>query len=313
MRVRLLLALLALLAAAAPAAAQKRIALTIDDVPRQPGAFFSSEERTRRLIAALRQAGVRQAAFFIIPGNLDKDFGKGGEKRIAAYVRAGHVIANHSFSHQHLSELTPEAYVADIDRGAAWLKGRPGFRPWFRYPFLDEGRRDIAKRDAVRAALRERGLRNGYITADSNDWLIESLVGQAKARGDKIDMKALRDLYVRTVVGAADFSDALARKALGRSPVHVMLMHETDIEAMFLADAVRALKADGWKIVTADEAFADPIADEEPSSIRTSLGHIAAMADARGIPLKQIYEPTFGEEGITSAFAAEVLHKAPTP
>jgi hypothetical protein len=165
----------------------------------------------------------------------------------------------------------------------------------------------------VRAALRERGLRNGYITADTNDWLMESLVAQAKARGDKLDMRALRDLYVRTAVGAADFSDALARKALGRSPVHVMLMHETDIEAMFLPDAVRALKADGWEIVTADDAFADPIADEEPNSIRTSLGHIAAMADTRGIPLKQIYEPTFGEEGITSAFAAEVLHKAPTP
>jgi peptidoglycan/xylan/chitin deacetylase (PgdA/CDA1 family) len=298
---------------AVPAPQHKRIALTFDDVPRMPGAFFTPDDRTRRLIAALRASGVREAAFFVTSGNLEQPFGQGGAQRIAAYVRAGHVIANHSYSHQHLSKLTPEAYVGDLDRAAAWLKGRPGFRPWYRYPFLDEAFDDVAKRDAVRAALRARGLHNGYVTSDSNDWLMEALAIDAKHAGQPIDLKALKDLYIRTVVGAADFSDALARKALGRSPIQVMLMHETDLEAMFVADAVRALKADGWEIVSADAAFADPIAREEPNSTRTSLGQIAAMADARGVPVGQLYDPNFQDEAITRAFAAEVLHKAPTP
>jgi peptidoglycan/xylan/chitin deacetylase (PgdA/CDA1 family) len=308
----LLLSLSASWAAAAPIA-KKRIALTFDDVPRMPGAFFTPEERTRRLIAALRQSGVRQAAFFITSGNLEQPYGKGGAQRIAAYVKAGHVIANHSYSHRHLSQLSPEEYVADLDRAAVWLKGRPGFRPWYRYPFLDEGFSDVAKRDAVRAALRARGLHNGYITSDSNDWLMEALAIDAKRAGQAMDMKALRDLYVRTVVGAADFYDGLARKALGRSPAQVMLMHETDLEALFVADAVRALKADGWEIVTADAAFADPIAREEPNSVRTSMGQIAAMADARGVPVRQLYDPSFHEEAIKRAFATQVLHKAPAP
>jgi peptidoglycan/xylan/chitin deacetylase (PgdA/CDA1 family) len=314
--VRRLLALLfiPLLATAAMAApGHKRIALTFDDVPRMPGAFFTPEERTRRLIAALRQAGVPQAAFFVTSANLEQTYGKGGAARIAAYVRAGHVIANHSYSHSHLSDLTPEAYVADLDRSAAWLKGRPGFRPWFRYPFLDEAGTDAAKRDAVRAALRARGLHNGYVTSDSNDWLMEELAIRAKRSGAPMDLEALKALYLRTVVGAADFSDALARRALGRSPVQVMLMHETDVEAMFVADAVKALRADGWEIVSADRAFADPIAREEPQSLRTSLGQIAAMADARGVPVQQLYNPAFQQETISAAFAAQVLHKAPTP
>jgi peptidoglycan/xylan/chitin deacetylase (PgdA/CDA1 family) len=314
LRPLIVLLLILLFGAAAQAAPEhKRIALTFDDVPRSPGAFFTPDERTRRLIAALRQSGVRQAAFFINPGNFEQWFGKGGEQRIAAYVRAGHVIANHSFSHPHLSELTPGAYIADLDRAAVWLKGRPGFRPWYRYPFLDEGFSDVAKRDAVRAALRARGLHNGYVTSDSNDWLMEQLTLEAKRAGQPMDMKALRDLYIRTVVGSADFSDALARKALGRSPVQVILMHETDLEAMFVADAVRALKADGWEIVSAHAAFADPIAREEPNSVRTSLGQVAAMADARGVPVQQLYNPAFQQETISSAFAAEVLHKGKTP
>jgi peptidoglycan/xylan/chitin deacetylase (PgdA/CDA1 family) len=308
-----LLVLTSITGAAHASPSKKRIALTFDDVPRMPGAFFTPDERTRRLIAALRQSGVRQAAFFVNPGNLEQPYGKGGARRIAAYVKAGHVIANHSYSHRHLSELTPDAYTADLDRGAAWLKGRPGFRPWYRYPFLDEGFSDVAKRDAVRAALRARGLHNGYVTSDSNDWLMEALTIDAKRAGQPMDMKALRDLYVRTVLGAADFYDALARKTIGRSPVQVMLMHETDLEAMFVADAVKALKADGWEIVSADRAFADPISREEPNSVRTSMGQIAAMADARGVPVRQLYDPSFHEEAIKRAFAAEVLHKAPAP
>jgi peptidoglycan/xylan/chitin deacetylase (PgdA/CDA1 family) len=315
--VRLLSLFLSLLLAPALALGapqqHKRIALTFDDVPRMPGAFFTPDERTRRLIAALRRSGVRQAAFFINPGNLEQPYGKGGEKRIAAYVRAGHVIANHSYSHKHLSELSAADYIADLDRGAAWLKGRTGFRPWYRYPFLDEGFSDVAKRDTLRGALRARGLHNGYITSDSNDWLMEALAFDAKRAGQPIDMKALKDLYVRTVVGAADFYDDLARKTLGRSPVQVMLMHETDLEALFVADAVKALKADGWEIVSADRAFADPIAREEPNSVRTSMGQLAAMADARGVPVRQIYDPEFQDEAIRRAFAAQVLHKAPTP
>jgi len=311
--IAVLVALLLGAAAHAAPAEHKRIALTFDDVPRMPGAFFTPGERTRRLIGALRASGVRQAAFFITTGNLEQPYGKGGEQRIAAYVKAGHVIANHSYTHRHLSELTPEEYVADLDRAAAWLKGRTGVRPWYRYPFLDEGFSDVAKRDAVRAALRARGLHNGYVTSDSNDWLMEALTVDAKRAGEPIDLKALRDLYVRTVVGAADFYDGLARKSLGRSPIQVMLMHETDLEAMFVADAVKALKADGWEIVSADRAFADPISREEPNSVRTSMGQLAAMADARGVPVRQLYDPSFHEEAIKRAFAADVLHKAPTP
>ena len=131
---RLLILLAALLALAAPVAAQKRIALSFDDVPRTPGAFMTPQQRTERLIAALRRARVRQAAFFINPGNLQQPWGAGRESQIAAYVRAGHVISNHSYSHPHLSEIGAAAYIANIDQAAQWLHGRPGYRPWFRFP-----------------------------------------------------------------------------------------------------------------------------------------------------------------------------------
>jgi peptidoglycan/xylan/chitin deacetylase (PgdA/CDA1 family) len=299
---------LVLLALAPAAAAQKRIALTFDDAPRGVGAFFTKEERSKRLVAALRKARVEQAAFFVNPGKVQEP---GDEAVVDRYVRAGHVIADHSFSHPHLNQLTVADYLADVDKAEAWLKPRPGRRPWFRYPFLDEGGRDKAKRDAVRAGLAARGLTNGYVTAEGSDWNIEKLTVDAKRAGKKVDMVALRDLYVETHVQAADFADALMRRAIGRSPPHLMLLHETDIAALYIADLVKALRADGWEIVTADTAYADPLKTTAPDVPSANGTLTELLAWEKGFPAPRWYE----RNNITLAdrlFAERVLHeKAP--
>ncbi|MCL9998578.1 MAG: polysaccharide deacetylase family protein [Erythrobacter sp.] len=307
----LLLALwAAMLALAAPLAAQeRRIALTFDDVPRGAGAFFTPDERAQRLIAALREAGVRQAAFFVTTENLGTPDGAGGEARIAAYVAAGHVIANHSHSHWHLNETEAAAYLADIDRAAAWLKGRHGYRPWFRFPFLDEGGRDAAKRDALRSGLAARGLRNGYVTADGSDWHLEALTLAAKRDGKAMDMASLRKLYLQSQLGGIAYHEALAQRTLGRSPPHVMLLHETDLAALFIADLVAELRKDGWTIITADEAYADAeLAAAMPNVPHTSGTLTGMMAWERGVqpPLAPLWMST---EMMSWLFEQKVLAK----
>ena len=311
-----LLALVALLAlATTPAQAQKRIAFSFDDVPRDPGAFMTVEQRTTRLIADLRTAGVRQAAFFINPGHLLEPYGAGGEARIARYVRAGHVIGNHSFSHPGLSQVGADAFLADLDRAAAWLHGRRGYRPWFRYPYLDEGTRggipDMSVRDAVRAGLARRGLINAYITVDSYDWYLDSLASQARAAGQTLDMNALRDLYVRIVVETAEWQDRIARETLHRQPIQVVLMHETDLEALYFPDAVRALRAHGWQVATMDQAYADPIAAVAPETRFLGGGRVIAMAVAQGGTPRELVPPLNEEAEIQRLFNAQVLHQGP--
>jgi peptidoglycan/xylan/chitin deacetylase (PgdA/CDA1 family) len=307
---RWLIAALLLVFAAAPAAAEKRIALTFDDVPRGRGAFFTPDQRTIRLIAGLHQAGVKQAAFYVVPGQIGHDDGVGGEERIAAYVAAGHVIADHSFTHRHLSELSVADYMADVDKAEAWLKGREGRRPWFRYPFLDEGQDDKAKVAGVRAALKARGLHNGYATVDGSDWNIEALTADAEQAGKKVDMDALRDLYVETMVGAADFADKLAQKTWHRQPAQVIVLHETDIAALYIPDLVRALRRDGWTIITADEAYADPISRLAPNvpSANGTLVELAAWE--KGLPEPRWYERN-NIDLANRLFAERVLHEKP--
>lgn len=304
----LLLGMLALLLTASPAAAQKRIALTFDDAPRSAGAFLTPDQRTVKLIAALHRAGVEQVAFFVNPGNLaDTTDGVDGIDRLTDYVAAGHVLADHSYSHPALSKLTPEQYLADIDRAERWLKGREGYRPWFRYPFLDEGGADKAKRDAVRVGLKARGLANGYVTLDGSDWNLEGMTLAAKQAGRAMDMAALRRLYVDMMMQGVETHYANAQKVFGaRQPIHVMLLHETDIAALFIEDFVKALKAKGWTIATADAAYADRLARvvTDPASANGTL--TGQIAQTRGIA--GLASPALGDaKAAQAAFDARVL------
>jgi peptidoglycan-N-acetylglucosamine deacetylase len=253
----------------------KRIAISFDDAPRGPGAFLDASVRPQLLTDALRRAGVKQAVFFANPGRIDSS--NQAETQLRAYVAAGHVLANHTATHPVLSGMSAERFLADIDKAEAWLKPEKGYRPWFRFPQLDEGGKNAAKRDAVRAGLKTRGLRNGYVTADGWDWYLESLTIRAKKSGKRIDQKALRDLYVETHVLSADFADRLARRALGRAPAHVLLLHETDLAALYIEDLVRALRADGWTITTADEAYADPMGKLPAPVIADANGTLIQM------------------------------------
>jgi peptidoglycan/xylan/chitin deacetylase (PgdA/CDA1 family) len=250
---------------------------------------MTADERTRRLIAGLRTAGVRQAAFFVAVGNLEKNHGAGGRERLAAYAEAGHVLANHSWSHERLSTSEPGAYLADIDRADRWLRGHRGYRAWFRFPFLDEGGSDKVKRDAIRAGLAARGLRNGYVTVDASDWHLEQLTIAAARDGESMNMSALRTLYVESHVEAAEFYDKLARQTLGRSPAHVLLLHETDLAALYVPDLVAALRARGWEIITADQAYRDPLKSAHPE-VRVAQGTLTeALAWERGLPPPRWY------------------------
>ncbi len=291
-----------------PSAAQgKRIAISFDDVPRHAGAFFTPDERTVRLIAGLAEAGITQAGFFVTPHNLGNDGGEGGEFRIRAYAAAGHVLANHSAGHTSLNDMTAEQYLADIDQAEGWLAGMPNRRPWFRYPYLHEGQDE--RRDLVRAGLRQRGLMNAYITVDNWDWAIDDLSRQAVADGKAMDMDALRDFYVETLVSAAEFTDDLAATVLDRPAAQVLLLHETDLNALFIADLARGLREAGWQIVPIDEAYADPIAAREPDTFRLGGGRIAALAAEAGVPEARLTHERTNQQVLTRLFNARVVQK----
>lgn len=303
------LIVLAALVAATPLPAEKRIALSFDDVPRYAGPELSREKRQKLLIAGLKKARVKQAVFFVNPAKLDETGNPPDEGSITRYAKAGHGLANHTDNHLKLGDVSADEYLARIDKAEAWLKGRKGYRPWFRFTYLDEGGRDKAKRDAVRAGLKARGLSNGYVTTEAVDWHMLNLWVEAVAAGKTVDRTALCSFYAQHHLAAAEFDDGLARRALSRSPAHVMLLHETDLAAYCIGDLVAALRGAGWTIITADKAYADPISQLQPDVPVAQGGLIEAIAWEKDVPAPRWYEYNDTKK-MTADFKVKVLKEA---
>lgn len=254
------------------------LCLTFDDAPSGEGAFFSGRERTRRLIAQLDRLEIPQAAFFCVTGQLQWHH---GHERIADYARAGHVIANHSHAHVAPESQGAEAYIAGIRQADDSLRQFSTFTPWYRYPMLNEGRTP-AVRDSIREALHKLGYRNGYVTIDTWDWYLDLRCRDAAKEGLPIDTVALGEIYVGLLWQSVRFYDSLAWEVAGYSPKHVLLLHENDLAALYLADLVRCLRAHGWNITTPEDAYTDALSRYLPQTLFSNQGLIAAMATDKG-------------------------------
>ncbi len=261
------------------------IALSFDDAPWPNQHYLSGLERTEMLIHKLDSLDIDQVVFFCTTERLRWHH---GYQRLRMYGEAGHLLGNHSYSHQRPGKIGCEAYIQDIRQAHDSLKGMTGFVKWFRYPMLDEGR-TVPARDSLRSALEKLGYKNGYVTIDNYDFYLERAFQQAIKDGRTVDYDKLRDLYISVLWDAIRFYDDLARNALGRSPRHILLLHENDLAALFVDELITHLRENGWKIISPVEAYKDSIASHVPDVLMNNQGRVAAIAREKGFERRQLH------------------------
>lgn len=268
----------------------QEIAITFDDAPTGDGPILSGKARTQKILAHLKYHDVEAVAFFVLTRHITSET----EKRLHQYSKAGHLLANHSHSHAHIHTLGAQAYISDIKKADSVLRLYPGYQRWFRFPFLDEGR-TMSARDSIRNALNEMNLINGYVTVDNYDWYLNHLLAKAWAKNNKVKLELLGELYVDHILESIRFYDSIALTYLGRSPRHVLLLHENDLAALFLGDLLKQLKEQGWKIISPIKAYEDAIASHVPDVLFNGQGRVAAIAREKGIPARQLVQESEDE------------------
>lgn len=251
------------------------ISFTFDDAPRGDGQIYTGKERTQKIIDVLAKEKI-QAVFFVNPGKFSDD---GRIARIKAYAAAGHLIANHTYSHPSIRKAPLKEYIEEIDRADKLIQQFSTFTKWFRYPFLHEGE-TIEARDGVRKFLTSSGYKNGYVTVDNYDYFIDDLVQQALAKNKKMNLDKACDMLVDLMWDGIQFYDDIAKKYIGNVR-HVLLMHENDIEALCLNRLIQHLREKKWKIVSPTYAFSDPLLKDEPNTLYLNQGRVAAIAHVR--------------------------------
>ncbi len=256
------------------------VAITMDDFNWNKSLRLSPDERNRAILQALRSHGDLKAALFVACKNADSDKGK---ELLREWDRAGHLIANHSFSHKEFnsSKITAEVFTADIARCDDIIKTYPHFQRLFRFPYLKEGD-TAAKRDAVRAFLEQHGYRNGHVTIDASDWAIEVRLSARLNKDPAADVTLYRGFYLNHMWERSLYYDDLSRKVLGRSVKHTILVHYNLLNALFLGDLLDMFKSKGWKLINAQEAFKDPVFQAAPKIVPTGESIIWALAKETG-------------------------------
>jgi peptidoglycan-N-acetylglucosamine deacetylase len=257
-----------------------QIAITMDDFNWNKSVKLEPEARNRAILEALQSHGSLKAALFVAGKNVDSEKGKA---LLGAWDRAGQLIGNHSYSHKYLnsSKVTAEIYTADILKCEELIKGFAGFQKLFRFPYLKEGE-TVAKRDAVRAFLKQHGYRVGHVTIDASDWAIDDRLTARLSKGPGTDLRPYRDFYLGHMWERALYYDGLAQKVLDRRVKHTILMHYNLLNALFLGDLLGMFKRNGWELIDAEAAFEDPVFAAKPNIVPAGESIIWALAKETG-------------------------------
>jgi len=275
---------------AVPAIAGKhapQFSLTMDDFFWQTDVKLTGAERNAAILDVFQKHSTK-AALFVIGRNIEADQGK---QLLSAWNKAGHMIGNHTYSHQSLNAPNTDvkAYEADILRAEELMKDFSRFRKYFRFPALKEGE-TAAKRDELRAFLAAHGYRTGHVTIDNSDWAIERRLIARLEKDPSADVKPYRDFYLEHMFARADYYDQLARRTLGYSVKHTLLVHFNLLNALFLNDVIEMLRAKGWQLIDAEDAFSDPVFAAKPKILPAGESIIWSVAKEKGtIPMSQRY------------------------
>ncbi len=262
------------------------LAITLDDfnwlaIPNPFGPVAS-----RTLLDTLEAHGLK-TALFVIGRNVESPEGR---STLGQWNDAGHLIGNHTYSHRNFHSMS----VADFEAGTlhcdSLLKPYTAYNGLFRFPLLKEG--DTAeKRDALRTFLRDRNMRNGHVTIDASDWFYDAELRQRLAADPAYDISRFRAPYLAHLLDRARYYDALARECIGRSPRHTLLLHYNLINVLFLNDALQMFTENGWKLISAKDAYRDPVFTSSPNNVPAGESLIWALANASGRHAKPLRYP----------------------
>lgn len=256
------------------------VAFTFDDGPRlEATPRLDATARNQALLDALKKHGVRAALFVTLGNGADRPEGLALAR---AWGAAGHFIGNHTVTHLDLNSdsVTLERYAGEILACDTAIRPLPGFRPWFRFTFLREGNTQ-EKRDGIRAFLKERGLRNAYVTLDTSDWRLNAALTEVLKANPDANLGPIREAYLGHLRQRAEAYRDLSRLLLGRDIPQILLLHHNLLNALFLDDAIGLFERLNWTITDPEAAYRDFVYSLEPQ--RPAPGQSLLLSIARSV------------------------------
>jgi peptidoglycan-N-acetylmuramic acid deacetylase len=236
-------------------AEEKKIALTIDDLPfvsstdRSKNHFQREQDRFYKILQTLIDEEV-PATGFVIGGTVTK------EKLpwLESFEQNGFTLGNHTYSHLNLNSknITAEQYIENIAKTDEILTKLKPTNKYFRYPYLAEGAGE--KKQAVLNYLNENQYTVAPVTIDSKDFQFNEQLYRIPYRAREANLNSIKKRYLNYI-----WSQALRaeKHATPGQPVHqILLIHANMLNSYLLKDVITQFKEKGYVFVSLDEAMA---------------------------------------------------------
>lgn len=255
---------------------QPEMAITLDDFNVYDTPGLSGAARNQAILDALDKYHLK-AAIFVTGKHIDNEKNM---SLLRLWDARGHLIGNHTYSHWEYPDVDFQAFSQDILRNERLLQPLAQYRKYFRFPYLKEGQ-TLAQRNRMRAFLQAHGYRNGHVTIDASDWYVDARLRDRLKKDPQSDLAPYREFYLSHLWDRARYYDDLARRVVGRSVKHTLLLHHNVLNGMFLGDVLRMFQRQGWKLINVEQAYTDPVFASAPNIVPAGESIIWAMAKER--------------------------------
>jgi len=237
------------------------MAITVDDLPGGGPEVhgYTHAHMLKAIIAALQQHRVSHAAGFVVGEMVESHPER--QEALDAWMRAGFLVGNHTYSHDRIAELGLEGFMDDIVRNRAVvdpLEARVAQQhSYFRFPYLEEGATH-KERNALWQLLQNQRytLVRVSVTFGDTDWADAYL--RCTEKGDGDSLAALDRSYLANALAQLQWSVVAAREVLGHPIPHVLLVHVNMPTAKNLDALLRAYEEQGVQFVPLEEALREP-------------------------------------------------------
>jgi peptidoglycan/xylan/chitin deacetylase (PgdA/CDA1 family) len=262
---RILTPLLALCFCAASALAQKKVSITIDDVPN--ARLYAKEGFRSRLLQEIDSMKLPVAIFI----NEVRIFDVGDADKILNIFdkwvgNPNVIVGNHGYQHRMYSSEGIDSFKIDVLQGESITK--PIARRhnkgenYYRFPYNDLGK-DATEHKQAADFLKSRGYTLTPYTMHSDDWLVTELYEYYRANGRTKDAARIGQAFVDFTLKNFDYIESITDKKLGRNVSQIYLMHDNLLNADYLGVLITALTKRGYTFITLDEAMKDPVYSQQ--------------------------------------------------
>jgi peptidoglycan/xylan/chitin deacetylase (PgdA/CDA1 family) len=245
-------------------AQQKKVAITIDDLPFVRLGSMTNRVligRTIKLLTALENQHAPATGFV----NMGKTYNEGlldstRFNLLRLWLIKGFDLGNHTFSHPDYNQVSYSEFVKDIEKNEPLLNKlmieHKSSLVYFRHPYLHRGN-SKAKADSLADYLRSRNYVEAPVTIDNAEWIFAAAYDSVLKTKDEPLRISIGNDYITYMESKVKYYERQSDKLFGRNISQILLIHANSLNSDFMAELLQMFVNHGYSFISLSKALED--------------------------------------------------------